>query len=306
MNKFLIKGIIFSIPFFICWLFILIIDPYEFISLSHIIKSEDKIKVYWRSNESSPRGTIFWKVIHYEEMPEKNIIIGDSQGVNFNDSVIKDISGKDFFNFCVPGSSYETMFQTFWYATEKIKLECVYFQVGFMNYNANRSYNIFHFAQDYINKPYLYFISKDILFDSFYNLIYQIYKNPKLVQRPDEHHNYEVLDKLSSYRLNLFFKDYKYPEKYFVELKRITDYCKKNSIEIKFIIFPTYKETQEYLKNNNLLSMKAKFKHDIKSLAYTYDYDIPSNISIKRENFMDYFHPRDHVVDELTKKIWSQ
>lgn len=306
MNRFFIRGFIFSIPFFVCYLFILIIDPYEFINFSHVVNSEDKIKVYWRSNESSPRGSMLWKVVHFGERPEKNIIIGDSQGVEIKDSIIKDVSGKDFYNFCVPGSSYETMFQTFWFAAKKIKLNSVYFQVGFMNYNENRSYDLFHFAQDYFNKPYLYFVSKDILIDSFYNLVYQIDENSKLVQRTDIHDNYEILDKLSAYRLNLFFNDYKYPKKYLLEFKKITDYCKNNNIDIKFIILPTFVETQEYLKENDLLLMRDKFKSDIKSLAYTYDYDIPSNISTKRENFLDYFHLRDQALDELTIKIWSQ
>jgi hypothetical protein len=287
-------------------IFIIIVDPYEFINISHIIESKYKIEVYKRSDESEPRGSMLWNVIHYDREPKVNVIIGDSQGKNFNTTLIKKVSGKDFFNFCLPGSSYETMFQTFWHTAEKCELESVYFQVAFMNYNATRSYNLFHFAQDHFDKPYLYFVTKEILFDSFYNVYYQLNKDPKLVQRSYEYDSYEKLDKLSSYRLNLFFGNYSYPAEYFNELKKIVDYCNKNNIELKFIILPTYKSTLEYLENKNLLSMRDRFKNDIKSLAYVYDFDYPSQITEVRENFIDYFHPRNHVIDNLTKEIWGQ
>lgn len=306
MKTYLKKGFYFSLPIIFISIFILIIDPYEFINISHIINSKDKIAVYRRSDKSAPRGSMLWKVIHYGRNPKANIIIGDSQGNNIKESLIKEVSGKDFFNFCVPGSSYATMFQTFWYATEKCQLEIVYLQLGFMNYNANRPYNLFHFAQDYIDDPYLYFTQKEILFDSFVNAYYQINKNPKIVQKSYEYNSPEKLDELSAYRLKLFFGTYEYPTEYYYELKKISDYCLENNIELKFLILPTYKGMEEYLEKNNLMLMRNKFKEDIKSLAYVYDFNQPTELTEIRENFIDYFHPKRHIIDKLTREIWSQ
>lgn len=288
------------------FIFIIIVDPYEFINISHIIKSEHKIESYNRSDESSPRGSMLWKVIHYTRNPKANIIIGDSQGKNIRESLIKEVSGQDFYNFCIPGSSYETMFQTFWFAVDKCKLESVYFQIGFMNYSGNRTYSLFHFAQDYVNDPYLYFVKKDILFDSFFNAYYQISKDPKLVQRAYEYQSYEKLDELSRFRLELFFSDYSYPDEYYQELKKIVDYCQDKEIDVKFIILPTYYKIIEYLKSNNLITMRDKFKDDIKSLAFVYDFDQPNEITKSRENFYDYFHPRPNIIDDLTELIWKE
>jgi len=306
MKNYLRKGFYFSIPVLLCFLFIFIIDPYEFIDISHVINDENKIKVLNRHDESSPRGNVLWKIIHFGKKPVKNILIGDSQGKHIKESLIKEISGKDFFNFCVPGASYETMAKIFWFAAENTKLECVYFQVGFMNYNASRSYCLYNFAQDYIDKPYLYFTTKEIFFDSFFNLLYQTTKNPKIVENSYVYEEIEVLDKITSKRLELFFSDYIYPEDTYDELKRIADYCKKNDIELKFIILPIYEGTHEYLDSHDLTGMEKKFKDDIKSLGYTYDFDVPGETSRVRENFIDYFHPRDNIIDELTKEIWGQ
>lgn len=306
MKKYIKKGLFFSIPFVLIFIFIFIVDPYEFINISHIIKSEYKIESYKRSDESSPRGAMLWKVIHYARNPKANLIIGDSQGKNISESLIKEISGKDFYNFCIPGSSYETMFQTFWFTVDQCELESVYFQVGFMNYSGNRSYSLFHFAQDYVDDPYLYFVKKDILFDSFFNAYYQISKDPALVQRSYEYDSFEKLDELSNYRLKLFFSDYSYPFEYYMELKKIVDYCHEKEIDVKFIILPTYYKTIEYLESNNLITMKDKFKDDIKSLGFVYDFDQPNEITKSRENFSDYFHPKNHIINKLTIEIWNQ
>jgi len=166
MRKYFIKGFYFCIPFLIIFIFIFFVDPYEFINVSHFINSDDKIDVYKRSDESSPRGTMLWKVLHYRRKPVANVLIGDSQGTNIDEDLIKAESGKDVFNFCIPGSSYNTMFETFWFVNDQCKLENVYMQLGFMNYNAKRPYSLFHFAQDYIDNPFLYFTTKEILFDS--------------------------------------------------------------------------------------------------------------------------------------------
>ncbi len=306
MKNYLRKGFYFSIPVLVWFLFIFIIDPYEFIDISHVINDGVKIEVLNRHDESSPRGNMLWKIIHFGRKPVKNILIGDSQGKHMKESLIKEISGKDFYNFCVPGASYETIIKIFWFAAEKTKLESVYFQVGFMNYNAVRSYCLYHFAQDYIDKPYLYFTTKEIFFDSFFNLLYQTTKNPKIVENSYVHEEIEVLDKIASKRLELFFSDYIYPQDSYDELKRIADYCKENDIELKFIILPIYEGTHEYLDRHDLTDMEKKFKDDIKSLGYTYDFDVPGETTRNRKNFIDYFHPRDNIIDELTKEIWRQ
>ncbi|MCD4730321.1 MAG: hypothetical protein K8R74_06965 [Bacteroidales bacterium] len=306
MKRYIKKSILFSIPFIIYFVFIFLIDPYEFINISHIINSDIKLKVIKRSDESLPRGNMLWKTIQYKREPLKNILIGDSQGAEFKVSLINNISGDKYYNFCVDGASYETMFNFFWRAAEITNLERVYFQVGFMNYNSTRSYDLFHLVQDIINKPFSYFTSKDILIDSYYNFMYAITKNDNLINKSYRFSDENELDNRSSKLLNLFFRDYIYPKEYLLELQKIKSYCIENNIEIKFIILPNYMEVHNYLKRNNLLQMESKFKDDIKSIGFTYDFDNMTTINSKRGNFLDYFHPKDYIIDDLTRKIWNQ
>ncbi len=191
------KSLFFIIPILSLVIFIIIIDPYEFVNLVHIINPKSKIEVLNRSDETSPRGNMLWKTIHYKRKPVSKLIIGDSQASGIKDSIIREGCGEDYFNFCIKGASYETMIDVFWFATEQTKLEKVFFQVGFMNYNASRSYNLFHFGKDYLEKPYIYFSTPDIFVDSYMNLLYQITGDRKLVEHPYLSMDMDSLDNLS-------------------------------------------------------------------------------------------------------------
>lgn len=305
MKKYFLKIFYFCIPVLLYFLFIFLVDPYEFINVSHIISSEDKQIVFRRNDETSPRGVMLWKAIHYKRDPVKSILIGDSQGGKIKEDLVEELTGKEFYNFCVPGASYKTMFETFWFATEQTQLKSVYFQLAFMNYNLNRSYTLFNFAQDYINKPYLYFFNREIFFDSFYNFLYTITKNENLVKNSYEYHPVEMLNKKSEDLLRLFFKDYSYPEEYRVELERIAKYCDDNDIDLTFIIMPTYDITFDYLEENSLGSAYKTFKHDIQKLGHTHDYWIKSDFSKDRNNFLDFFHPKQPIIDKITIEVWQ-
>jgi hypothetical protein len=248
---------------------------------------------------------MLWKLIHFDRAPKKNVIIGDSQSLLIKESKVKKLTGKDYFNFSVPGSSYETIFETFWHVTEKVKLESVYFQLGFMNYNAHRSYSLFFFGKDYIENPYMYFTSKEILYDAYYNLSFAITGDSTLITKSYEYLKIETQNEISKNSLKLFFDKYEYPTYFHQELERIVHYCKTNNIEVKFIIFPIYKDVHEYIALKNLEEMNTKFKDFLKSLAYTYDLETSSELSENRNNFIDYFHPKQDLVDDITENIWG-
>lgn len=305
MKKYLFRGLLFATPFIVYFIFILIIDPHNFFNVFHVINDVDKKAIISRNDESSPRGNMLWKSLKIKRNTVKKIIIGDSQGAAIKVDLIEKVSGEKFFNYCIPGASFETIFDMFWLAAGQTKLEKVYFTVAFMNYSSNRSYNIFHFAQDYFDKPYLYFMTKENFFDSFVNAVYQITKDTAIVQNSYEFAAIDEMNKIARSRMKMFFEKYTYPTAYYGELNKISQYCHENNIELKFLILPVYKGVDEYLEEQNLLEMKQRFKDDINFLGDTYDLDVPGEFKETREYYVDYFHLRRPQLDQLTKQIWS-
>lgn len=206
MKKQIYKSLLFSIPIFLFISYITIVDPYEFINLVHIISADKKLKVLNRNDESGPRGNLLWKLVHYKRNPVENVLFGDSQCRAIEESQLDSLTGEDWFNFCIPGASYETIFDNFWFCAEKVKLKKVYMEVSFMNYNGFRSYNISNLGTDYMDKPYLYFARKEILFDSWINMRYAISGNQYLVINSHELAPAYEMDILANERMDLFLK----------------------------------------------------------------------------------------------------
>ncbi|MBK6344432.1 MAG: hypothetical protein IPF68_00615 [Bacteroidales bacterium] len=77
-------------------LFILVIDPYNFFGVFHVINDKDKFTIIQRTDESSPRGNILWKTIKFRRNPVSKVIIGDSQGKDINVDLIRDITGEEY------------------------------------------------------------------------------------------------------------------------------------------------------------------------------------------------------------------
>lgn len=305
MKKYIQKVLFFAIPVLVYALVITIVDPYNFINFFKVISDEDKFLVIQRTDESSPRGNLLWKSVEFRRKPVQNIIVGDSQGKDIDVQIIKEQTGDDYYNFCSPGASFTTMFKTFWFAANQVKLKKVYFQVAFMNYNLDRDYDLWHFAEDYMKRPYEYYTTKEIFIDAVVNVAWVATRNPKIVSRSYEFLPPSQMEDLAQARLKLFFSRYTYPTAYKNEFARITDYCKANDIEFTFLILPVYKGVDEYLAKNNLFDDKVKFKSDINSLADVYDLDKLAGLKDYRYNFIDYFHPTQQVMDSLTRLIWN-
>lgn len=305
MKKYVFKALLFALPLILYVALIAIVDPYNFINLFKVIDDNDKFMVLQRTDESSPRGNLLWKTIQFRRKPVSKIIVGDSQGKDISVQIIKEQTGEDYFNFCFPGASFTTIFKTFWFAAEQTKLEKVYFQVAFMNYNMNRDYDLWHFAGDYMKRPYEYFTTKEIFFDALANVAWATTRNPRIISRSYEFLPPEDMENLAQTRLELFFSTYTYPEIYKQEIAKIAEYCKSNDIEFTFLILPVYHKVDDYLAKNNLFTDKLKFKTDLNSLGDIYDLDKLAGLKAYRYNFIDYFHPTQAVIDSLTRLVWT-
>ncbi len=125
MKKYILRALIFGSPIVICFLIVLVVDPYNFFNLFHVISDKDKFAVVQRTDESSPRGNILWKTIKFRRNPTKTVIIGDSQGKDIRTDLIQQLTGEEVSNLCFPGASFQTMFETFWFAAGEAELKKV-------------------------------------------------------------------------------------------------------------------------------------------------------------------------------------
>lgn len=303
MNRFFKKLLIFISPVVVLALALAIIDPYNFIFEGNFISNETKKSSFNRSGASMPRGNALWKAIEYGRKPIPNIIIGDSRGIHIEPSVIKELTGEEYYNLSVPGAYYPDFFSMFWYAAERTKLKNVYIQVGFHNFNTFRNHNLFQGALNTINKPYEYFILGDFYADAFNNARRFISgQDSNIVPPVPEWDKQTMKDK----QKNNIFGKYEYPKNYIEEFKAISKYCDSANINLRFIIFPNNQIFHEVIKEKNLVAYNDSMVDFFKSLAPVYNYNFPENFMINTDSlFRDIYHIQYNWCDSISTDIWS-
>jgi hypothetical protein len=296
MKKFLLRILLFLVPLFVAASAVLSIDPYNYFFSHNFISDKVKFHIINRSAESMPRGNTLWKTIDYKRHPLRNVLIGDSRAYDLNVDKIRNLTGVEFYNFGVPGGNYNSIIETFWYINEIDKPERVFIQVGFHNYSAGCSYNLMSDARKVCRRPYLFFSRFYFLKESVLDIFYTITKKP--LDSVEQKFDLKTWNGILVNQGESALKSMEYPEKYYGELKKISDYCRTNKIELNFIIFPDQQDFHDLITKHSLTEMYKKFKTDINTLGRVYDFDeFNSELSQKRSNYRDIFHLQHYLID---------
>jgi len=103
-----------------------------------------------------------------------------------------------------------------------------------------------------------------------------------------------------------FYEQFELPEKYFNELKEITEYCDNNEIKIIFVILPTHTDFQQRSKDFGLAETEQVFKTELQSLGDVYDFNYPSEITSDKEKYWDPMHFNDEIANIICDEIFTQ
>jgi hypothetical protein len=295
MRKFIKRMFIFFIPFPIYIGLVVLIDPFNYFDISHVISNNTKI------NTSERLHPQLWKLIEYKRMRTAKIILGDSRSAKVNTADLKSSIGSDIYNFSYTGGTLIDIIETFWYATTKQKLEEVYIGINFNLYNDFERNNNVEQARSIMKNFFSYSFNKVVISSLIQNIKREYFIKDFIVGTPDMDRN-----KFWSYQIDVmgkrFYQKYKYPEQYHQDLVNISNYCKKNNIKLTLFMPPTHVELQKRISDFKLEDEYNTFVQDISKLGSYYNFDVISDYTKNKQNFYDPFHP---VNDSLiVHSIW--
>lgn len=305
MNKLYLKLLLFLSPFILHAILIIIVDPYNFLNYSHLIPDRDKKLCLGRTMETTPRGNICWKVLEYERNPLDYVLIGDSRMAHINNSITNEIIGENVYNFTIPGGNFHTLKDIFWIVSKNKNLKEVYIQLVFLNFSNNVNYDLMENIEKFQASPISYLYNKNIIFDTWVNVYYQFTKNDKFVDIEEREKDVDLwkrADKIVNDRLTKF----DYSEEFARDLEKMAAYCTQNNINLYFILPPTYSEFIGKVKQIGLEKEYSKFDNLLHYLGKTIDLDTMKNFCSNSNNFEDYFHYQDDMLDSVTRVIWKE
>jgi hypothetical protein len=299
MRYFLKNFLIFLIPVVIYMLLVIFIDPYNYFEISKGIVN-NKIKKAISYEISNP----LYQFVEYEKRPTPYILLGTSQTGLLTSGVIKEYTGHDFTNMSYGGGTLPELITTFWELCNYTHLKEVYIGISFLDFNGSQYRNRIPEALKIKANSISYIFSKSTL-ESTFLIMKSLILNSKIeIGKPDmseaEFWKYQL-----DVTANRFYSTHSYPFNYYESLKKISAYCKMNSIKLIFFIPASHIDVQKKVREFNFEEAENKFKEDIKKLGDVYDFNYPNELTNNRKNFSDPFHILPPVARTVVEEMFT-
>jgi len=294
MKKLALKLFIFTTPFIVLALIIIKVDPYNYFS-------SDPQQTEIKKNISRKVNYALWKLVEYSHNPQPNILLGDSQMGRLRSDDILEITDKEFYNFSYAGGTLPEMINTFWFATETIKLKNAYFGISFNHFNVhNNAKDRVPSARQIIANPLLYLVNRNVLSATMHLVKNKITGNITQIERPPMNRK-----KFWTYNLNIptrrYYTNYTYPKRWYEDLRRISEFCRDNDINLKIIILPTHTQLQAKVQDYGLVKEYEVYLEDLAKLATVYDFNTINHWTEDKNNFEDPRHFKPRLARELIR-----
>jgi hypothetical protein len=294
MKKIIKELLFFSTPFIFYALAIIIMDPYNYLGVSSVIPPS-KRKV---AEQIQPH---LFKLIEFTRSPKHNIALGDSR----TNALFHSVDLGNYYDLAYGGGSLNEVIKTFWYVTDKVELDTVIIGINFNLYN---KYNTRFWVEETIERK------KNFFSYAFNNYTYQsafkilrttLFDEQSEIGKP-EMTKEEFWDYQIRVTAEKFYSQYLYPDNYFNELKRISDYCKAKGIHLMIWIPPTHIEFQNRINDFSLSEEQERFKRQLQQIADVYDFDFDSELTRDSSNFKDPLHFTDEVGNQIYREIFKR
>lgn len=274
-----------------------VVDPFNVLrSTTSVIPAETKARYGEGVND------VLWKLPEYIRNPRENILLGDSQMERLSAREILTVTGNsNYSNLAYGGGTLRESISSFWLAASLTKLQSVYYEISFMDYNPNPMDRVAE-TQRLLHNRLQYFEDADALQASYYDVLaYVPGLAIKMGPKTDRvaFWNYQL-----RYLANRYH-DIAYPAEQKQELQRIAEYCRAHHVKLVFVITPQSLDAQRRIVELGVTDQYFRFKADLASIAPTLDYDIPSAITRDRDNYSDPFHLQDDAAARVVQDIWS-
>lgn len=298
MKKLLLKTILFATPFIIFSIVILKIDPYNYFTY-------DPRQIRIKLDIARKLNYALWKLIEFKRNSSANILLGDSRMGILNSEIILKNIGEKYYNFSYGGGTLPEMIDTFWFATTCTRIRNAYFGISFNHFNSYNNDNRVISAIQVLNNSLLYLVNRNVLNAAFKMIGTRITKKSSQIEKPAMDR-----EKFWNHQLNVsarrYYENYKYPKKWYNELQRISEYCRANGIQLKFLILPTHAQMQAKIVEYDLSSEYEAYIQDLSKLAIVYDFNIKNSWTEERNNFDDPYHFKFKLAQELINEIWGR
>ncbi|HPK04471.1 MAG TPA: hypothetical protein PK908_01095 [Bacteroidales bacterium] len=298
MRYFLKSLLLFSIPFFLWVLAVLLIDPFNFYGQKDA-GFKDKVQ-FEIGNQINTR---LYKLIQFSKQPNRIVVIGDSRAHALKKEEIKKITGLEITNMSFGGSHFGEMRETFWHLVTKYQIDEVYWGLSFFNLSKDGlSGERIQEAERLMANPITYSFNihsyRAIIAYAKYLLTGEVIQLGKFKETKEEVWKRQLNFAQEVYGRYVYYADFA------SDLSKIVTYCTSNNIKIHFFVPPTHVDLQNRIYKADLGNEYEDFKHVMMKYP-SFNFDIPNTLTENMDNFKDPFHFTEEVSRGVIEKLFN-
>lgn len=274
------------------------IDPFNYFDAASPVPLETRKANLRHSGAVMPYYTLAWKMIEYRRRPVADIIIGDSRLTRFDAELVSRITGRELYNFGVPGGNTPSLFKTFWYADSLVELKTVYLQTGFRNWSAAQDYDIWEGPAWSTGSVIHYLTDRDVLGKAWLDA-----RAHWGTVRPEG----IAADQWETVMRNerAVLENYTPSARFAEELRRVAARCNERRINLVIIDLPVHNEVHAIERELGREEAIAEYKALMRSAGTYYDLSGPSAITADRAEYIDALHASKDLLDGVIREIWQ-
>jgi len=244
-----------------------------------------------------------WNVAEYRADPKPAVMLGDSRMDALDSARVEGHLGIPTYNFAYGGGTLADTISTFWYADGLTDLEHVVMGFNLTNLNQSKSYDAAGQAIALIDDPLRYYFSPFITGASARTLWFNVGKGKAFSEKPPmEPEQFWTFKMNNGHRL---YASYTYPTGLLAQLTDIVAHCRKEKIELTFILFPRHMDLQELGEEYDLMDDWERTLDALAPMAPTWNYDVPNRVTRDAANFKDPFHTTEEVGNALVDEVFG-
>lgn len=301
MRKLYIQGLCLLLPFFAWAGFSWLVNTYDIFRPSLPIPQSVKRITLNRDGATMPRDWALYKVHEYSRQRTPVVVFGDSRAFDFSAASLRNAAGADVYNFGIPGANLPSMIELFWFAAERSNLKRVYFQLSFHTSGVPES--IVSAPLSIYHNPLLYFVDHGVARATLDTA--RRHWVPPPATPPTTHgtgSRFESWPGILRYYAKLLRRGVN-DERILADLRRVVEYCRKNSIEITFINMPIHPVVQQLIRDMKLEPAYADYLRRLSALAPTHDFDRTTPLRVPEEAFRDPLHLPSEYYDQIIAQV---
>ncbi|MBJ20222.1 MAG: hypothetical protein GY910_23530 [bacterium] len=246
-----------------------------------------------------------WKLAQFKNTTAPVVLFGDSRTNALPEDEIARELGRPTYNFAFGGGNGFDAVDAFWFAVSQRKLERVYVGLNALILNDHNRVRRARRSLEVIQDPLRFYMSPLVTQATFKVLLFNFFGVNLVTEKPpmseDEFWQYQLATAPGQ-----MFGDYAYPDQLLAELSGVADYCKKNGIDLTFMILPTHVDLQARREDFGIVSGYRRSIRALRVMGEVLDWDYPNRITRDRRSFDDPFHMTPATAREIARELTSE